>query len=215
MIFLKDKYRIVLDKRNITTILITLLTIAFFLFCDINYATDNGKLALYQTPILIIVVSIITIDMLPNKVNPFHIDCLITAKVDEKQTEVVFNIFKNIINLVLCKILHYPNILELRIKDINIGQLKNVTLMIRAICTEEFGKRSVDLLISVYNNDVALPLVSISMLITSNIQEILNSITVTKNLNQWKDIIVLAKTVEYYLINHQYNGAIKNEERGL
>lgn len=113
MIFLKDKYRIVLDKRNVTTILITILTVAFFLFCDMNYATDNGKLALYQTPILIIVVSIITIDILPNKVNPFHIDCLMTAKVDEKQTEAVFNIFKNIINLVLCEILHYPNILEL------------------------------------------------------------------------------------------------------
>lgn len=213
MIFLKDKYRIVLDKRNITAVIITILTIGFFLFCDINYATDNGKLALYQTPILIIVVSIITIDMLPSKVNPFHIDCLMTAKVDEKQTEAVFNIFKNIINLVLCEILHYPNILELRIKDINIRQLKNVTLMIRAICTEKFGKRSVDLLISVYNNDVAVPLVSFSMIITSNIQDILNTITVTKNLSQWKDLIVLAKTVEYYLINHQYDGAIKNEER--
>lgn len=183
MIFLKDKYRIVLDKRNVTTILITILTVAFFLFCDMNYATDNGKLALYQTPILIIVVSIITIDMLPNKVNPFHIDCLMTAKVDEKQTEAVFNIFKNIINLVFCEILYYPNILELRIKDINIGQLKNVTLMIRAIGSVEFDKKSVDLLISVYNNDVAIPLVSISMIITSNIQDILDSITVTKNLN--------------------------------
>lgn len=40
MIFLKDKYRIVLDKRNITTILITILTVVFFLFCDMNYATD-------------------------------------------------------------------------------------------------------------------------------------------------------------------------------
>lgn len=215
MIFLKDKYRIVLDKRNVTTILITILTIAFFLFCDMNYATDNGKLALYQTPILIIIVSIITIDMLPNKVNPFHIDYLMTAKVDEKQTEAVFNIFKNIINLVLCEILYYPNILELRIKDINIGQLKNVTLIIRAIGSFEFDKRSVDLLISVYNNDVAIPLVSISMIITSNIQDILDSITVTKNLNQWKDLIVLAKTVEYYLINHQYKGAIKNEKRGF
>lgn len=213
MIFLKDKYRIVLDKRNVTAIIVTLLTIGFFLFCDMNYATDNGKLALYQTPILIIVISIITIDMLPNKINPFHVDSLMTAKVDEKQTETVFNIFKNIINLVLCEILHYPNILELRIKDISIGQLKNVTLMIRAICTEEFGKRSVDLLISVYNNDIALPLVSFSMIITSNIQDILNTITVTKNLSQWKDLIVLAKTVEYYLINHQYDGAIKNEER--
>lgn len=215
MIFLKDKYRIVLDKRNVTTILITVLPVLFFIFCDLNYVTDNGKLVLYQTPILIIVVSIITIDMLPNKVNPFHIDCLITAKVDEKQTEAVFNIFKNIINLVLCEILHYPNILELRIKDINIGQLKNVTLMIRAIGSVEFDKRSVDLLISVYNNDLAIPLVSISMLITSDIQDILDSITVTKNLNQWKDLIVLAKTVEYYLINHQYKGAIKNEERGF
>ena len=210
MIFLKDKYRIVLDKRNITTVIITILTIAFFLFCDMNYVTDNGKLALYQTPILIIVVSIITIDMLPSKVNPFHIDCLMTAKVDEKQTKAVFNIFKNIINLVLCEILHYSNILELRIKDINIGQLKNVTLMIRAICTEKFGKRSVDLLISVYNNDIVVPLVSFSMIITSNIQDILDTITVTKNLSQWKDLIVLAKTVEYYLINHQYDGAIKN-----
>lgn len=213
MIFLKDKYRIVLDKRNITAVIITILTIVFFLFCDMNYVTDNGKLALYQTPILIIVVSIITIDMLPSKVNPFHIDCLMTAKVDEKQSEAVFNIFKNIINLVLCEILHYPNILELRIKDINIGQLKNVTLMIRAICTEKFGKRSVDLLISVYNNDVAVPLVSFSMIITSNIQDILDTITVTKNLSQWKDLIVLAKTAEYYLINHQYDGAIKNEEK--
>ena len=184
MIFLKDKYRIVLDKRNVTSI-------------------------------VIIVVSLITIDMLPNKVNPFHIDCLMTAKVDEKQTEAVFNIFKNIINLVLCEILYYPNILELRIKDINIGQLKNATLMIRAIGSFEFDKKSVDLLISVYNNDVAIPLVSISMIITSNIQDILDSITVTKNLNQWKDLIVLAKTVEYYLINHQYKGAIKNEERGF
>ena len=215
MIFLKDKYRIVLDKRNVTSIIVTALTVLFFVFCDLNYATDNGKLALYQTPILIIVVSIITIDMLPSKVNPFHIDCLMTAKVDEKQTEAVFNIFKNIINLVLREILHYPNILKLRIKDINIGQLKNVTLMIRAICTEESGKRSVDLLISVYNNDVALPLVSFSMIITSNIQDILETITVTKNLSQWKDLIVLAKTVEYYLINHQYDGAIKNEEKGF
>lgn len=87
--------------------------------------------------------------------------------------------------------------------------------MIRAIGSFEFDKRSVDLLISIYNNDVAIPLVSISMLITSDIQDILDSITVTKNLNQWKDLIVLAKTVEYYLINHQYKGAIKNEERGF
>ena len=215
MIFLKDKYRIILDKRNVTSIIVTALTVLFFVFCDLNYATDNGKLALYQTPILIIVVSIITIDMLPNKVNPFHIDCLMAAKVDEKQSEAVFNIFKNIINLVLCEILHYPNILKLRIKDINIGQLKNVTLMIRAIGTEEFGKRSVDLLISVYNNDVSIPLVSFSMIITSNIQDILDTIIVTKNLSQWKDLIVLAKTVEYYLINHQYDGAIKNEKRRI
>lgn len=213
MIFLKDKYRIVLDKRNITAIIVTLLTIAFFLFCDMNYATDNGKLALYQTPILIIVTSLITIDMLPNKVNPFHIDSLMTAKVDEKQVKEVFAIFNNIINLVLCEVLHYPNILDLKIKDIDIGQLKNVTLMIRAIGNVEFNKKSVDLLISVYNNDVAVPLVSFSMLITSNIQDILDSITVTKNLDQWKDLIVLAKTVEYYLINHQYEGAIENEER--
>lgn len=41
------------------------------------------------------------------------------------------------------------------------------------------------------------------------------NITATKNLAQWKDLIVLAKTVEYYLINHQYPGVIKNEERGL
>ena len=58
MIFLKDKYRIVLDKRNVTSIIVTALTALFFVFCDLNYATDNGKLALYQTPILIIVVSI-------------------------------------------------------------------------------------------------------------------------------------------------------------
>lgn len=213
MIFLKDKYRIVLDKRNVTSIIITILVIALFLFSDMNYATDNGKLVLYQTPILIIVVSIITIDMLPNKVNPFHIDYLMTAKVDEKQSEAVFNIFKNVISLVLNEVIYPPNILELRIKDISIGQLKNVTLMIRAIGSVEFDKKSVDLLISVYNNDVSIPLVSFSMLITSNIQDILDSITVTKNLNQWKDLIVLAKTVEYYLINHQYDGAIKNEER--
>lgn len=87
--------------------------------------------------------------------------------------------------------------------------------MIRAIGSVEFDKKSVDLLISVYNNDVAIPLVSISMIITSNIQDILDIITVTKNLNQWKDLIVLAKTVEYYLINHQYKGTIKDEERGL
>lgn len=213
MIFLKDKYRTVLDKRNVTSIIITILVIALFLFSDMNYATDNGKLALYQTPILIIVVSIITIDMLPNKVNPFHINYLMTAKIDEKQSEAVFNIFKNIISLVLNEVIYPPNILELRIKDIGIGQLKNVTLLIRAVGSVEFDKKSVNLLISVYNNDVSIPLASFSILITSNIQDILDSITVTKNLNQWKDFIVLAKTVEYYLINHQYDGAIKNEER--
>ena len=213
MIFLKDKYRIILDKRNITTIITLVLAILLLLFSDTNYMTDNAKLTLYQTPILIIVVSIITIDMLPNKVNPFHVESLMTAKIDEKQAEVVFTIFKNVINLVLNEITKYPNILELRIKDIGIGQLKNVTLMIRAIGNVESDKKSVDLLISVYNNDVAIPLVSFSMIITSNIQDILDTITVTKNLVQWKDIIVLAKTVEYYLINHQYDGAIKNEER--
>lgn len=215
MIFLKDKYRIVLDKRNVTATLITILTVAFFLFYDMNYTTDNAKLTLYQTPILIIVVSMITIDMLPNKVNPFHIDCLMTAKVDEKQAEAVFTIFKNVINLVLDEIIYPPNILELRIKDIGIGQLKNVTLMIRAIGSVESNGKSVDLLISVYNNDVAIPLVSFSMIITSDIRDILDTITVTKNLVQWKDLIILAKTVEYYLINHQYPGAIKNEERGF
>lgn len=215
MIFLKDKYRIVLDKRNVTSIAVTALVITLLLFSDVYYMTDNVKLALYQTPILIIVVSLITIDMLPNKVNPFHINYLMTAKVDEKQSEAVFNIFKNVISLVLNEVIYPPNIFELRIKDIDIGQLKNVTLMIRAIGSVEFNKKSVDLLISVYNNDVAVPLVSFSMLITSNIQDILDSITVTKNLNQWKDLIVLAKTVEYYLINHQYPGAIENEERGF
>lgn len=84
MIFLKDKYRIVLDKRNITSIIVTALTVLFFMFCDFNYVINNGKLALYQTPILIIVVSMITIDMLPNKVNPFHADNLILSRIDEK-----------------------------------------------------------------------------------------------------------------------------------
>lgn len=215
MIFLKDKYRIIWDKRNVTTVAITILVVLLFLLSDLFFMTDNTKLTLYQTPVLIIVVSIITIDILPNKVNPFHIEGLMTAKVDEKQAEAVFTIFKNVINLVLNEVIKYPNILELRIKDIGIGQLKNVTLMIRAICDVQSDKKSVDLLISVYNNDIAVPLVSFSMLITSNIQDILDSITVTKNLDQWKDLIVLAKTVEYYLINHQYDGAIKNEERRL
>jgi len=178
MIFLKDKYRIVLDKRNVTSIIITALTVLFFVFCDLNYATNNGKLALYQTPILIIVISMITIDMLPNKVNPFHADSLILSRIDEKQADKVFEIFKNTFNFILCEILYFSHEMHLEIEDISIGQLKDITLSIDARAVIDTGIKTILINISMYKLDKA-------------------------------------KTVEYYLINHQYKGAIKNEERGF
>lgn len=215
MIFLKDKYRIVLDKRNVTSIIVTALTVLFFVFCDLNYATDNGKLALYQTPILIIVVSMITIDMLPNKVNPFHVDGLILSRIDEKQADKVFKIFKNIFNFILCEILYFPHEMHLEIEDISIGQLKDITLSIDARAVMDTGIKTILINISMYKLDKDNSLVSFFIPLSSNIPKSIKEMRISKNLAQWQDIIIFIKTIEYYLLNHQYYGAIKNEKRRI
>ena len=215
MIFLKDKYRIVLDKRNVTTILITILTVAFFLFCDMNYATDNGKLALYQTPILIIVVSIITIDILPNKVNPFHADSLILSRIDEKQADKVFEIFKNTFNFIIHEIFYSPHEMHLEIEDISIGQLKDIILSIDARYVMDTGIKTILINITIYKLDKDNSLVSFFIPLSSNVPKSIKEMRISKNLAQWTDIIIFTKTIEYYLLNHQYYGAIKNEKRRI
>lgn len=215
MIFLKDKYRIVLDKRNVTTILITILTVVFFLFCDMNYATDNGKLALYQTPILIIVVSIITIDILPNKVNPFHTDSLVLSRIDEKQANKVFEIFKNTFDFIIHEIFYSPHEMHLEIEDISIGQLKDITLLIDARYVMDTGIKTILINIAIYKLDKNNSLVSFFIPLSSNIPKSIKEMRISKNLAQWKDIIIFTKTIEYYLMNHQYYGAIKNEKRRI
>lgn len=215
MIFLKDKYRIVLDKRNVTSIIITALTVLFFVFCDLNYATDNGKLALYQTPILIIVVSMITIDMLPNKVNPFHADSLILSRIDEKQADKVFEIFKNTFNFILCEILYFPHEMHLEIEDISIGQLKDITLSIDARVVMDTGIKTILINITIYKLEKNNSLVSFFIPLSSNVPKSIKEMRISKNLAQWTDIIIFTKTIEYYLLNHQYDGAIKNEKRRI
>lgn len=215
MIFLKDKYRIVLDKRNVTSIIVTALTVLFFVFCDFNYATDNGKLALYQTPILIIVISMITIDMLPNKVNPFHADSLILSRIDEKQADKVFEIFKNVFNFILCEILYFQHEMHLEIEDISIGQLKDITLSIDARAVMDTGIKIILINISMYKLDKNNSLVSFFIPLSSNIPKSIKEMRISKNLAQWTDIIIFTKTIEYYLLNHQYDGAIKNEKRRI
>ena len=215
MIFLKDKYRIVLDKRNVTSIIVTALTVLFFVFCDMNYATDNGKLALYQTPILIIVVSMITIDMLPNKVNPFHADSLILSRIDEKQADKVFEIFKNIFNFILCEILYFPHEMHLKIEDISIGQLKDITLSIDARAVMDTGIKIILISITIYKLDKDNSLVSFFIPLSSNVPKSIKEMRISKNLAQWTDIIIFTKTIEYYLLNHQYYGAIENEKRRI
>lgn len=215
MIFLKDKYRIVLDKRNVTSIIVTALTVLFFVYCDLNYATDNGKLALYQTPILIIVISMITIDMLPNKVNPFHADSLILSRIDEKQADKVFEIFKNVFNFILCEILYFQHEMHLEIEDISIGQLKDITLSIDARAVMNTGIKTILINISMYKLDKNNSLVSFFIPLSSNIPKSIKEMRISKNLAQWQDIIIFTKTIEYYLLNHQYDGAIKNEKRRI
>lgn len=215
MIFLKDKYRIVLDKRNITSIIITVLTVLFFVFCDLNYATDNGKLALYQTPILIIVVSMITIDMLPNKVNPFHADNLILSRIDEKQADKVFEIFKNTFDFIIHEIFYFPHEMHLEIEDISIGQLKDITLSINAKYVMDTGIKTILIDIAIYKLDKYNSLVSFFIPLSSNVPKSIKEMRISKNLAQWKDIIIFTKTIEYYLLNHQYYGAIKNEKRRI
>lgn len=215
MIFLKDKYRIVLDKRNVTSIIITALTVLFFVFCDLNYATDNGKLALYQTPILIIVVSMIMIDMLPNKVNPFHADSLILSRIDEKQADKVFEIFKNTFNFILCEILYFSHEMHLEIENISIGQLKDITLSIDARYVMDTSIKTILINISMYKLDKNNSLVSFFIPLLSNVPKSIKEMRISKNLAQWTDIIIFAKTIEYYLLNHQYYGAIKNEKRRI
>ena len=215
MIFLKDKYRIVLDKRNVTSIIITALTVLFFIFCDINYATDNGKLALYQTPILIIVVSIITIDILPNKVNPFHTNSLVLSRIDEKQADKVFEIFKNTFDFIIHEIFYSPHEMHLEIEDISIGQLKDITLSINARYVIDTGIKTILIDIAIYKLDKDNSLVSFFIPLSSNVPKSIKEMRISKNLAQWKDIIIFAKTIEYYLLNHQYYGAIKNEKRRI
>lgn len=215
MIFLKDKYRIVLDKRNITSIIVTVLTVLFFVFCDLNYATDNGKLALYQTPILIIVVSMITIDMLPNKVNPFHTDNLILSRIDEKQADKVFEIFKNTFNFIIHEIFYSPHEMHLEIEDISIGQLKDIILSINARYVMDTGVKTILIDMAIYKLDKNNSLVSFFIPLSSNVPKSIKEMRISKNLVQWKDIIIFAKTVEYYLLNHQYDGAIKNAKRRI
>lgn len=215
MIFLKDKYRIVLDKRNVISIIITTLTVLFFIFCDINYVTDNGKLALYQTSILIIVVSMITIDMLPNKVNPFHTDSLILSRIDEKQADKVFEIFKNTFDFIIHEIFYSPHEMHLEIEDISIGQLKDITLSINARYVMDTGIKTILIDIAIYKLDKNNSLVSFFIPLSSNVPKSIKEMRISKNLAQWKDIIIFAKTIEYYLLNHQYYGAIKNEKRRI
>lgn len=215
MIFLKDKYRIVLDKRNITSIIVTLLTVLFFVFCDLNYATDNGKLALYQTPILIIVVSMITIDMLPNKINPFHTDSLMLSRIDEKQADKVFEIFKNTFNFIIHEIFYSPHEMHLEIENISIGQLKDITLSIDARVVMDTGIKTILIDIAIYKLNKNNSLVSFFIPLSSNVPKSIKEMRISKNLAQWTDIIIFTKTIEYYLINHQYYGAIKNEKRRI
>lgn len=207
MIFLKDKYRIVLDKRNIVAVVALIATMLFFLYSD-------GSI-LYQTPILIIMTSAIVIDMLSNKVNPFHIDSLKMAQVNEKQAEAVFTIFLYTMNLVVREVIYPPNHLLLKIRHINIGQLKDVTLSIEAVGTIDQGEKTVDIFVTIYSTEISLPLVSLFIPIKPNFKDTINNIKISKNLDRWKDIIVLAKTIEYFLLNHQYDGTIKNEERRI
>ena len=215
MIFLKDKYRIVLDKRNVTSIIVTVLTVLFFVFCDFNYATDNGKLALYQTPILIIVISMITIDMLPNKINPFHADSLILSRIDEKQADKVFKIFKNVFDFILCEILYFPHKMHLEIENISIGQLKDITLSIDARYVMDTGIKTILINMSIYKLDKNNSLVSFFIPLSSNVPKSIKEMRISKNLAQWTDIIIFTKTIEYYLLNHQYYGAIKSEKRRI
>lgn len=215
MIFLKDKYRIVLDKRNVTSIIITALTILFFVFYDLNYATDNGKLALYQTPILIIVISMITIDILPNKVNPFHADSLILSRIDEKQADKVFEIFKNTFNFILCEILYFSHEMHLEIENISIGQLKDITLSIDARYVMDTGIKTILINIAIYKLNKNNSLVSFFIPLSSNVPKSIKEMRISRNLAQWQDIIIFTKTIEYYLLNHQYCGAIKNEKRRI
>lgn len=215
MIFLRDKYRIVLDKRNLTSIIVTALTVLFFVFCDLNYATDNGKLALYQTPILIIVVSMITIDMLPNKVNPFHTDSLMLSRIDEKQANKVFEIFKNTFDFIIHEIFYSPHEMHLEIEDISIGQLKDITLSINARYVMDTGIRIILINIAIYKLDKDNSLVSFFIPLSSNVPKSIKEMRISKNLAQWQDIIIFTKTIEYYLLNHQYYGAIKNEKRRI
>ena len=215
MIFLKDKYRIVLDKRNVTSIIITALTVLFFVFCDLNYTTDNGKLALYQTPILIIVISMITIDMLPNKVNPFHADSLILSRIDEKQADKVFEIFKNTFNFIIHEIFYFPHEMHLEIEDISIGQLKDIILSIDARYVMDTGIKTILINITMYKLDKDNSLVSFFIPLSSNVPKSVKEMRISKNLAQWTDIIIFTKTIEYYLLNHQYDRAIKNEKRRI
>lgn len=215
MIFLKNKYRIVLDKRNVTSIIVTALTVLFFVFCDFNYATDNVKLALYQTPILIIVVSMITIDMLPNKVNPFHTDSLVLSRIDEKQADKVFEIFKNTFDFIIHEIFYSPHEMHLEIENISIGQLKDIILSINARYVMDTGIKTILIDIAIYKLDKNNSLVSFFIPLSSNVPKSIKEMRISKNLAQWKDIIIFAKTIEYYLLNHQYYGAIKNEKRRI
>ena len=215
MIFLKDKYPIVLDKRNVTAVITTVLTVLFLILCDIFYMTDNAKLALYQTPILSIITSIIVIDMLPNKVNPFHTDSLILCKIDEKQANKVFEIFKKTFNFILCEILYPPHEMHLEIEDISVGQLKDITLSIDARAVFDTGIKTILIHIKMYKLDEDNPLVSFFIPLSSNLQKSINEMRISKNLAQWSDIIIFAKTIEYYLLNNQYEGAIKNEKRRI
>lgn len=207
MIFLKDKYRIVLDKRNVTAVIALVTTTLFFLYSD--------GLILYQTPILIIMTSAIVIDMLPNKVNPFHIDNLVLCKIDEKRSEKVFNIFKNIFNFILCEALYFPHKMYLEIKNISVGQLKDVTLLIDSRFVLDFNVRTILIYIKIYKLDKECPLVSFYIPLQSDVSKSIEEMRISKNLDQWKDIIIFAKTIEYFLLNHQYDGAIENEERRI
>ena len=207
MIFLKDKYRIILDKRNVAAVIALIATTLTFLFF--------GRSILYQTPILIIMTSVIVIDMLPNKVNPFHVDNLVMAKVNEEQVKKVFTIFKNTFNLILGEILYWPHEMRLEIKDISIGQLKDATLLINSKVVLDTGIKIVLIHIKMYRLSESCPLISFFIPLQSDISKSMEEMRITKNLDRWKDIIVLAKTVEYFLLSHQYDGAIKNEERRI
>lgn len=69
--------------------------------------------------------------------------------------------------------------------------------------------------ISMYKLDKNNSLVSFFIPLSSNIKESINEMRIFKNLAQWQDIIIFTKTIEYYLLNHQYDGAIKNEKRRI